>query len=296
MSKLHNTMTLTMTLPLVYHPDYAPAGLEHFARLRVVAEMAQAEALGEFYLPQPVTRADLQGLHDDAYLDAVLTGTLPLASSAYLPWSAQLVNACLHMLGGQLLGAQLALTHGRCINLACGFHHAHPNTGGGFCLLNGLALVAHAMPKLKVAVLDCDEHGGDGTEAFAKRLSNLHTFSVFGSRFGVRGGLRSRALQVPGACTPAVDSLYLEVLDQALEEVLALAPDLVIYQAGMDSHEHDPRATLKVNTATLARRDQIVFATFRQAQIPVLGVLAGAYQGPQQVAELYLNLLLAALH
>jgi len=104
---------------------------------------------------------------------------MPLANSAYLPWSTLLVNACLHMLGGQLLGAQLALAHGRCINLACGFHHAHPNTGGGFCLFNGLALVAHAFPQLKIAVLDCDEHGGDGTEAFAQRLSNLHTFSVF---------------------------------------------------------------------------------------------------------------------
>ena len=284
-----------MTLPLVYHPDYAPAGLEHFARLRVVAEMAQAQRLGEFHLPQPIAIADLRGLHDEVYLDAVLNGTLPLAVSAYLPWSTELVNACLHMLGGQLLGAQLALTHGRCINLACGFHHAHPNTGGGFCILNGLALVAHALPKLKVAVLDCDEHGGDGTEVFAKRLSNLHTFSVFGSRFGVRGGLRSRALQVPGAGTPEVNQLYLAVLDQALDEVLALAPDLVIYQAGMDSHEHDPRATLKVSTATLARRDQIVFSTFKQAKIPVLGVLAGAYQGAQQVAEMYRNLLLAAV-
>ncbi len=283
-----------MTLPLVYHPDYAPAGLEHFSRLRVVAEMAQVHRLGKFHLPQIIAKADLQGLHDDVYLDAVLTGKMPLAGSAYLAWSEQLVNACLYMLGGQLLGAQLALANGRCINLACGFHHAHPSTGGGFCILNGLALVAHAMPKLKVAVLDCDEHGGDGTEAFAKRLSNLHTFSVFGSRFGVRGGLRSRALQVPGAGTVAVNRLYLEVLDQALTEVLALAPDLVIYQAGMDSHEHDPRATLKLTTATLARRDQIVFATFKQAKIPVLGVLAGAYQGPQQVAEMYRNLLLAA--
>jgi len=85
------------------------------------------------------------------------------------------------------------------------------------------------------------------------------------------------------------------VLDQALDEILALGCDLVIYQAGMDSHEHDPRATLKVNAATLARRDQIVFATFKKAQIPILGVLAGAYQGPQQVAEMYRNLLLAAV-
>ena len=183
-------------LPLVYHPYYAPAGLAHFARLRVVAEMAQAQSLGQFYLPQPLPTAALRGLHDDIYLDAVLNGNLPLASSAYLPWSAALVDACLHMLGGQLLGAQLALAHGRCINLACGFHHAHPHTGGGFCVFNGLALVAHAFPELKIAVLDCDEHGGDGTEAFASRMPNLHTFSVFGSRFGVRGGLRSRGLGI----------------------------------------------------------------------------------------------------
>ena len=283
-----------MKLPLVYHPDYAPDQLAHFGRLRVVAEMAASEDLGQFHFPQPLTLSDLRGLHDDAYLDAMLSGTLPLASSAYLPWSETLVNACLHMLGGQLLGAQLALAHGRSINLACGFHHAHPNTGGGFCVFNGLALVAHAYPKLTVAVFDCDEHGGDGTEAFAKRMSNLNTFSVFGSRFGVRGGVRSRAFHVPGGGSETVNQLYLAVVDQVLDEILALAPDLVVYQAGMDSHEHDPRATLKLNTATLARRDQVVFATFRQAEIPVLGVLAGAYQGPQQVAEMYRNMLLAA--
>lgn len=283
-----------MNLPLVWHADYAPAELPHFARLRTVAELAVAEGLGHLHAPQALAPERLRGLHDDAYVDAVLAGRAPLAGSAGLEWSPQLVAACLRMLGGQLLGTTLALAHGRCVHLACGFHHAHPGIGGGFCVFNGLALVAHAHPQLQVAVLDCDEHGGDGTEAFAQRLPNLRALSIFGSRFGLRGEGRSRALKVPGAGTAEVDQYYLEVLDQALADLLADPPGLVLYQAGMDAHIDDPRATLRVSTATLGERDRRVFAALRSAGVPVLAVLAGAYQAPARVAALYRGLLRAA--
>lgn len=283
-----------MTLPLVYHPSYAPPEIPHFARLAEVAAMAQREGIGRFHSPQPLPAERLRGLHEDAYIDAVLAGRLPLAASAYLPWSRPLVDACLHMLGGQLLGAQLALEHGVSVNLACGFHHAHPGAGGGFCVFNGLALVAHAHPALQVAVLDCDEHGGDGTEAFTQRLPNLRALSVHGSRFGLRGSSRSRALRVPGGGSAEVNRNYLDVVDQALDELLADPPALVLYQAGMDPHEDDPRATLRVSGATLAARDRRVFDCLRKAGIPVLAVLAGAYQAPATVAELYRGTLRAA--
>lgn len=125
-------------------------------------------------------------LHDARYVEAVVHGQMPLAGSAYLPWSNALVDSCLHMLGGQMLAAQLAISHGLAINLACGFHHAHPDRGGGYCVFNGLALVAQQHPMWRVTVLDCDEHGGDGTEAFCALLPNLSAISIFGTRFGFR--------------------------------------------------------------------------------------------------------------
>lgn len=279
---------------LVFHPRYAPAEVPHFGRLRVVAELAAREGLGRANFPDALNVEALRGLHGDAYIDAMISGKLPLAGSAYLPWSTQLLDACLHMLGGQMLGARLALEHGRAINLACGFHHSHPDTGGGFCVFNGLALVAHQFPDMKVAVLDCDEHGGDGTEAFSRLLPNLHCFSVYGSRFGLRSDGASRGFRVPHGGTQQVNQSYLEVIDQALDEVLREQPDLVIYQAGMDVHEADPRATLRVSSATIAARDTRIFSAFHSARVPVLGVLAGAYQADQQVADLYREMLRAA--
>jgi acetoin utilization deacetylase AcuC-like enzyme len=283
-----------MMVPLVFHPDYAPPSLPHFARLQAVAQLAQNQQLGVFHQPSPLQPDALMGLHDADYVDAFYAGRRPLANSAHLPWSPALVQAVSLMLGGQLLGAALAKQHGVAINLACGFHHAHPARGGGFCVFNGLALVAHAFPQWQVAVLDCDEHGGDGTEAFVDRLPNLTAISIFGSRFGLRGADRSRALRVPAPGTDDVDDRYLEVIDQALGELLDAAPDLVIYQAGMDSHCDDPRATLKVSTEALARRDARVFSSLRKANLPVLGVLAGAYQSPDITAGLYRSTLLAA--
>lgn len=278
---------MTDALPLVFHPAYVPPDSLHFARLAAVAAMAKRCGLGREHVPAPLSEAVLKQLHDPLYVDDFLAGRQPLAGSSHLPWSSGLVDAVRLMLGGQKLGASLAWEHGVAINLACGFHHAHPQRGGGFCVFNGLALLALLHPERRIAVLDCDEHGGDGTEAFAERLHNLHTISVFGTRFGLRGGVRSRLFRAPDPGGDTVDDGYLRVIDESLDALLLMQPDLVVYQAGMDSHRDDPRATLKLRSETLATRDQRVFAALATARLPVLCVLAGAYQPPARVAQLY---------
>lgn len=272
---------------LIFHPEYAPSDQQHFARLAAVAERLRVDGLGRF-LDAPLLEIEkLQGLHDPAYVQGFMNGVEPLASSSHLAWSPSLRQSCLRMLGGQLLGAEIARAEGVCFNLACGFHHAFPSRGGGFCVFNGLALVAHCFPDWNVAVLDCDEHGGDGTEAFCTRLENLRQFSLFGTRFGIRGGTRSRALRIPRGEDINTNVAYLEVLDQCLNELITCEPDLVIYQAGMDSHVNDPKSSLNLSAQTLHERDRRVFDTMRRVGIPVLVVLAGAYQQAAQVAALY---------
>ncbi|MEO8672569.1 MAG: hypothetical protein ABI411_14720 [Tahibacter sp.] len=279
---------------LVFHPEYAPDGIPHFARLAAVAARAAADDLGQFIDAPILDPGVLAGLHDDTYVDAFLRGIEPLASSSHLRWSPALRQACLRMLGGQLVAAQRAREDGVSFNLACGFHHAYPARGGGFCAINGLALVAHHFPAWRVAVLDCDEHGGDGTEAFCGRLPNLQQFSIFGTRFGIRGGTRSRAFAVPRGEPHDADARFLEVVDQCLGELLASELDLVIYQAGMDSHVDDPKSSLKLSTQAIRQRDHRVFDALYRAGLPVLVVLAGAYQRADRVAELYAGTMRAA--
>ncbi len=279
---------MSQPINVVYSPGYQVPGLAHFHRLALTCEIAQQRNLVRVHNPEPLALVHLRALHDLSYVDAMLLGQMPLAGSSYLPWSQGLLDACLLMLGGQLRAAQLAFAHGASINLACGFHHALPDRGGGFCVFNGLALIALLYPDLRVAVLDCDEHGGDGTEAFCARLPNLSAISIFGSRFGVRGGLRSRALEVP-RFPHGSDHEFLETLDQALAHLIDERPHIVLYQASADSHVDDSKSTLRLSTNTLAERDRRVFRTFRQLGIPVLVTLAGGYQSPERTAALYLQ-------
>jgi acetoin utilization deacetylase AcuC-like enzyme len=269
-----------------YHPDYQASGLPHFHRLQHTADWVAQQPWAEMVAPHPVSWPLLADLHDETYLQALQTGQGLLAGVSGLPWSEGLVESVRYMCGGQLSAAALALTEGIAFNLACGFHHAHPHMGGGFCVLNGLALVAKQYSSLKIAVLDCDEHGGDGTETFAARLDNLHAFSIFGTRFGCYGGLRSVALPV---AVEHADADFRQVLERSLSQLVALAPDLCLYQAGADMHKDDPKASLRLSSETLAWRDQRVFQTLKRAKIPVLCNLAGGYQAPDKVAALYLQ-------
>jgi acetoin utilization deacetylase AcuC-like enzyme len=280
-----------MNVDAVYGADYQASGLDHFRRFAWLYEQALLAQLIRPHEPEMIELARFRGLHSDSYLDAMASGRTSLATTSYLPWSPGLLRTCLSMSGGQLTAARLALSRGLAVNLACGFHHAHPEYGGGYCVFNGLALVAAEHPSLRVSVLDCDEHGGDGTEAFCHLLPNLSAISIFGTRFGLRGGGRSVALQVPREDELPRDEGFLQSLDQALDALLHTRPDLVIYQASADSHVDDPKATLKLSSDTLAVRDRRVLRAMQWAGIPVLITLAGGYQADEAVGQLYLSTL-----
>lgn len=200
-----------------------------------------------------------------------------------------------HRLADEVLhaGARHAFT-GIAMNLARGFHHAVHERGSGYCALNGLAFIAHAMPQLRVFVIDCDEHGGNGIEEFAARLPNLHTASVFGTRFGCYGGVRSWAYQVDTAHHGFGE--YLLVLEQIKGLLASVQPDLVIYQAGVDCHRDDPKSRARLSTSDLFQRDLAVFGMTRELQLPMLFVIAGGYQRADKVARLNANTVRAARH
>lgn len=275
-----------MRLAACYSERYQVPGLAHFERLRRTAVAATALGLIDVHAPDEAPVESLLRLHHRSYVEAILSGTGTLARSPYLPWSAELVSACRLMLGGQLAAARRALEDGCAVNVACGFHHAHPERGGGYCVFNGLAFVASELADVAVCVLDCDEHGGDGTEAFCAQLPNLEAISIFGSRFGIRGQPRSRALAVPRDPDEPSDASFLGALDQALESIVRRRPDLVLYQASTDSHIDDPKSTLRLTTETLATRDQRVLRALAGTGIPVVISFAGGYQSAERVAIL----------
>lgn len=63
--------------------------------------------------------------------------------------------------------ARLALTHGLACNTAGGTHHAFPDAGSGFCILNDLAVTAAVLlgegRVRRVLILDLDVHQASGS-------------------------------------------------------------------------------------------------------------------------------------
>jgi acetoin utilization deacetylase AcuC-like enzyme len=270
-------------LRMFYSPTYAPDGEPLFARLAVAASALDAAGLVEARPPPPLDHSLLPGLHADGYLDAFHRGIEPLASSQGIAWSTQVREAAYAMLAGQIAAVRHAWAHGIAMNLARGFHHAVFERGSGYCALNGLAFIAHVWPGIKVFVIDCDEHGGNGTEEYAAKLPNLYNASMFGTRFGCNGHERSWPFEV--RLRRDGPDAHLRALAKIDELVVRHAPNLIVYQAGADSHEHDPKNLSGFSAGALAERDTAVFRMAHRLGIPIVFVVAGGYQSATDVAR-----------
>lgn len=285
-----------MRIPAYYSDTYAPAEEPLLARLATTKDRLQRLRLIDIKTAQPLENVSmLNGLHDAAYTQGFLQGIEPHASRQGIAWSPAIRDATLAMLGGQLQASDWLLQQPKnaiiAMNIARGFHHAHLLAGSGFCPINGLALVAHAHPDKRIMVVDCDEHGGNGTEEFAAVLPNLYNVSVFGTRFGCRGGTRSWAFHITHR---QGFSAYMQALLKTADLVQNIQPDMLIYQAGADCHQADPKSLLKLSTRELFLRDLFVFQLARRMQIPTLFVVAGGYQQAERVARLNSNTVRAA--
>lgn len=96
---------------------------------------------------------------------------------------------------GTLLTARLALTHGLACNTAGGTHHAFPDAGCGFCILNDLAVTAAVLLGEgrvgRVLILDLDVHQASGN----RPLTTLSPAQPHGKE-SVHFGRPRRALPV----------------------------------------------------------------------------------------------------
>jgi acetoin utilization deacetylase AcuC-like enzyme len=251
-------------------------------KLPVVAAAVKAGGLAELIDPGSIDHTKLMRLHDPDYVISFLNGSGRLAASQGWGWTEQIRAGVLAINAGQLRAAELALEHGVAANIAQGFHHAVYSRGNAFCTFNGLALVAQEFPHLKVGVLDCDQHQGNGTSEFTTKLLNLFNYTIYGTTFGAEETVRSinRPLR---SCANSFDS-YLSAVDDGLKQMQEWEVDLIQYQASADPHFDDPYGTLGLSSDDLRTRDRFVFESARKKGISVLFVLAGGYQEPIETA------------
>lgn len=229
-------------------------------------------------------RGDLLLAHDAAYVDAVLEGRVPPAIQRRigLPWSEIQRDRSRATVGGALTAARAALVDGFSGQLAGGTHHAHRETGSGFCTFNDLAvtslkLIAEKAVE-KIAIVDLDVHQGDGTAAILGQNPAVFTLSVHGEKnFPFVKPPSTLDVGLPDGTG---DNAYLDRLSDALACVFAAEPEIVFFIAGADPLASDRLGRLSLTLDGLGHRDRMVLEACRRRAIPVAVVIGGGYAEP----------------
>lgn len=226
--------------------------------------------------PDPVTVDDFALAHDREHVEEILSlrmangfGNTDSEVAASLPYTT----------GSMVDAARWAIRNSSAVASPCsGFHHARWDYASMFCTFNGLMVTACKLRAeglvKKVAILDCDQHYGNGTDEIIDRLNArawVHHITA------TKGYKRDSAL-----------------LDRLPEIIAGFTDcDVVLYQAGADPHVDDPYGGY-LTTEQLAQRDRIVFSECRRRRLPVAWNLAGGYQDDlSKVIEVHVNTALA---
>ena len=273
-------------MPHGFSPAHLPAPLPPGHRFPMTKYALLADRLrvdGWSVAQAPLaTRAELARVHDAAYLDAVARCALDARAERRLgfPQSPALVHRSLASVGGTVAAARWALDHGLGVALAGGTHHAFEDRGEGFCVYNDLAVAAHALLDEgavgRVLVVDLDVHQGNGTAEICAADERVVTYSVHGARN--YPFLKARSdLDVP-LDDGIDDAAYLAALERTLPPLFAaVAPDVVLYQAGVDVLAGDRFGRLALSQAGVVARDRFVAELCRAAGTPLATTLGGGY-------------------
>ena len=277
-----------MSIPVVWHPGYeVDIGPHVFPtrKYRLVRERLLAEgtiAPEDLVLAAAASEDDVALVHHADYVRKIATGTLSRDEHLILevPFSPALREASWLCAGGSTQAARLGLERGTAVHLGGGFHHAFPDHGEGFCLINDVAIAIRVLQRdgalRRAAVVDLDVHHGNGTAAIFRDDRDVFTYSMHQER-------NYPALKPPsdldlGLEDGAGDAEYLALLGEHLPELLARhRPELVFYLAGADPYQFDQLGGLGLTLEGLRRRDALVFRAARAARAVVAVCLAGGY-------------------
>ncbi|APR82273.1 Deacetylase [Minicystis rosea] len=272
--------------PVFYSPAYVVSGhvFETTRKAAWVAASLAADPIEGVVIeaPRSLTAADLEAVHDPAYIAAVRSGEpRVLAESQGFLWDAALWDAVRASSGGAVAAALDALARrGIAGSLSSGLHHARAARGDGSCTFNGLALAARAALDAgagAVLIVDLDAHFGGGTHELLAGDERVFHLDVSVDAYDV---YPAEARWWTSFVDRAED--YLPAIESGFAS-LSNTPrfDLCIYNAGMDPHRDCPEGGLAgLTTAMLAAREAFVFDWCRARGVPVAFVLAGGYLGP----------------
>jgi acetoin utilization deacetylase AcuC-like enzyme len=281
----------------------------------------------DFIEPTPATDDEILLVHTPEYVHKLKTGTLSRQEQMQfeVPFSPELVRAFWLAAGGSILAAECALKDKVAINIGGGFHHAFPDHGEGFCMINDVAVAIRVMQRRKkitrAMTVDCDVHHGNGTAGIfsashsaadilpstspatltpqsqiKKNSPDVFTISLHQqNNYPAYKPPSSIDVDLPDGVG---DDMYLSWLDNALSSGLRqFMPDLICYIAGADPYREDQLGGLALTIEGLKKRDELLFRVARTRNIPVMVTYAGGYaRDMEDTVTIHCNTILAALN
>lgn len=214
----------------------------------------------------------ISDIHSTEYVEDVRTGG-PLADSQGFDWDPGIYTMALAHSSGLVAAIEEVSAVGGCAgSLSSGLHHSRHDGGAGFCTFNGLAVAAMHATNLgytNICVIDFDAHGGGGTYSLIQKFmpSTVSQVDVVVSAFDVYSPADPKHhLEVVRNNRP-----YGEAIMEAMKHAVQLAPDLVIYNAGMDP------INAGYLRSELAYREELVTDILSATKIPSVFAMAGGY-------------------
>ncbi len=235
--------------------------------------------------PRAASIRNLLRVHTPDYLDA-LQHTDTLLRILGVPVeddSAQKVVGMQRvMTGGTLQASRLARRgHGVVVSLGGGLHHAHRDSGMGFCVFNDIAVAiarlrAHGFGG-QILVVDLDMHDGNGTRSIFAHDSSVHTYSIHNEHWGETEVTASTSIALGGGVE---GELFLGTMLKTLPPVVeSVEPELVFLIAGTDGAADDPLGNWNLSAEGMLSRDRFVYNLIRRRPepIPMVVLLGGGY-------------------
>ena len=251
--------------------------------IRVVLTVALVRACGldalpnvSAVIPRSATRAELETIHDPAYIDAVerISGEVgdPYGNYGWGigtgddPAFAGMHDASARVAGASITAADAVWSNTveHAFNPAGGLHHAMADHASGFCIYNDPAIAIRWLldhGAARVAYIDVDVHHGDGVQAAFYDDRRVLTVSLhesghflfpgtgFPDEVG-RGGAEGTKVNVslpPYTYDDAYRAAFERVVPPLVE---AFKPDVLVTQLGCDTHATDPLAHFALTTKT----------------------------------------------
>ena len=264
-------MLLVATDPRFSAHEASPHHPERPARLRAVLdglERSRADGALIDLEPRAASRAELERVHDAAYLEQLEAfcarggGHLDADTGANeASWEAAVYAA------GSGLAAVTALHEGAADAAFCAVrppgHHAEPGNAMGFCLLNNVAVTAAHLRDHgeRVVIVDWDAHHGNGTQDMFwsdpdVMYVSMHEWPLYPGTgrlddVGVGAGAGTTInFPLPAGATGDV---YLEAIDTVVAPAVErFAPTWVLISAGYDAHRADPLTGLGLSAGDYA--------------------------------------------